>query len=288
MQKNVSGQKIGAQMIDATTGAAFTSAVTVAVTIDAGTQATGTVGSGACTHEGNGYHTYAPSQAETNGALLAFTFIGTGAVPATVQVFTTGFDPTAAQLPANVTQWNGTNVASPHTAGYPVVTIKDGTGTGELDTASGAVAAVASVVAVASGAITSGSFATGAITAAALATDAVDEIVDGVWNEATSGHTTPGTTGKALIDAGAAGTPPTAEEIADMVATRGSSNWEGDVEIGSIGQAALEATHNTDTTTNVGYVTVFAADGTTPLFKRLLATDPAADPLTGIAQRQSA
>ena len=94
MRKNVAGQKIGAQMVSATDGSAFTGSVTVYVTLDAGTQATGSVGSGACTHEGNGYHTYAPAQAETNGDLVAFTFTGTGAVPATVQVFTaptTGF-----------------------------------------------------------------------------------------------------------------------------------------------------------------------------------------------------
>lgn len=88
MKKNVASQKVGAQMVSATDGSAFTSAVTVEVTIDAGTQATGTVGSGACTHEGGGYHTYAPSQAETNGDLVAFTFHGTGAVPATVQIYT--------------------------------------------------------------------------------------------------------------------------------------------------------------------------------------------------------
>lgn len=89
MKKNVAGQKIGAQMCSATDGSAFTSAVTVYVTGDAGTQAIGSVGAGACTHEGNGYHTYAPAQAETNYDLAAFTFIGTGAIPATVQVFTT-------------------------------------------------------------------------------------------------------------------------------------------------------------------------------------------------------
>ena len=88
MKKNVSGQKVGCQMVSASDGSAFTGSVTVAVTIDAGTQATGSVGSGACTHEGNGYHTYAPAQAETNGDLLAFTFTGTGAIPATVQVYT--------------------------------------------------------------------------------------------------------------------------------------------------------------------------------------------------------
>ena len=88
MKKNVSGQKVGCQMVSASDGSAFTGSVTVAVTIDAGTQATGSVGSGACAHEGNGYHTYAPAQAETNGDLLAFTFTGTGAIPVTVQVYT--------------------------------------------------------------------------------------------------------------------------------------------------------------------------------------------------------
>jgi len=88
MRKNVAGQKIGAQMITASDGSAFTSAVTVYVTGDAGTQAAGSVGSGACTHEGNGYHTYAPADSETNYTLVAFTFTGSGAIPATVQVYT--------------------------------------------------------------------------------------------------------------------------------------------------------------------------------------------------------
>jgi hypothetical protein len=88
MKKNVAGQKIGCQMVSATDGSAFTSAVTVYVCGDAGTQAAGSVGSGACAHEGNGYHTYAPAGSETNYDLVAFTFVGTGAVPATVQVFT--------------------------------------------------------------------------------------------------------------------------------------------------------------------------------------------------------
>jgi hypothetical protein len=88
MKKNVAGQAVGAQMVNASTGEAFTGAVTVSVTGDAGTQATGSVGSGACTHEGNGYHTYAPAQAETNYDLVAFTFTGTGAIPVTVQIYT--------------------------------------------------------------------------------------------------------------------------------------------------------------------------------------------------------
>ena len=88
MRKNTSGQVIGAQLVSATDGSAFTGAVTVYVTGDGGTQAAGSVGSGACTHEGNGYHSYAPAQAETNYDHIAFTFTGAGAVPATVQVFT--------------------------------------------------------------------------------------------------------------------------------------------------------------------------------------------------------
>jgi hypothetical protein len=45
------------------------------------------------------------------------------------------------------------------------------------------------------------------ITAASIATDAAAEIADAVWDEATSGHSTAGTTGKALTDAGSAGDP---------------------------------------------------------------------------------
>jgi hypothetical protein len=88
MKKNVASQIIGAQMVSATDGSAFTGAVTCYVTGNGGTQAVGSVGAGACTHEGNGFHTYAPSQAETNYDHVAFTFIGTGAIPTTIQVYT--------------------------------------------------------------------------------------------------------------------------------------------------------------------------------------------------------
>lgn len=88
MIQNQAGQSIGAQMISASSGAAYVGTVTVYITIDAGTQAIGSVGSGICTAEGNGYYTYQPTTAETNGRLLAFTFIGTGAIPATIQVAT--------------------------------------------------------------------------------------------------------------------------------------------------------------------------------------------------------
>jgi hypothetical protein len=39
----------------------------------------------------------------------------------------------------NVIEWGGVAIATPDTAGYPVVTVKDGTGTGEIATTAGAI-----------------------------------------------------------------------------------------------------------------------------------------------------
>ena len=86
MKKNVASQVIGAQMVTASDGSAFTGTVSCAVTVDGGTQS---AGGGTVTHEGNGFHSYTPTQAETNGDHVAFTFTGAGAVPVTVQVYTT-------------------------------------------------------------------------------------------------------------------------------------------------------------------------------------------------------
>lgn len=89
MKKNVASQSIGAQLIAKADGTPVTTGTTtVYVTGDNGTQAAGSVGSGACTHEGNGYWSYAPAQAETNYDHIAFTFVNTNAINATVQVFT--------------------------------------------------------------------------------------------------------------------------------------------------------------------------------------------------------
>lgn len=86
MKKNVASQVIGVQMVSATDGSAFTGTTSCLVTGDGGTQA---AGGGTVTHEGNGFHTYAPTQAETNYDHIGFTFTGTGAIPRTVQVYTT-------------------------------------------------------------------------------------------------------------------------------------------------------------------------------------------------------
>jgi hypothetical protein len=103
MRKNVAGQKVSAQMLG-TSGSAFTGAVTVYVTGDAGTQTLGegSSPSGEATHEGNGLYTYTPTQAETNYDHIAFTFTGSSAVPVTVQVYT--------RVDANITYVNNTQV----------------------------------------------------------------------------------------------------------------------------------------------------------------------------------
>jgi hypothetical protein len=85
MKKNVASQSIGAQMITISDGSDFTGTVTVEVTIDNGTK---TAGGGTVTHEGEGYHSYAPTQAETNGDHVAFSFAGAGALTQTIQVYT--------------------------------------------------------------------------------------------------------------------------------------------------------------------------------------------------------
>lgn len=88
MKKNVASQIVGAQVTTAADGTDFTGTVTCFFTIDGGTQTIGSVGSGVCTHEGKGYHTYAPAQSETNGDLLSYNFSGSGAITSSVHVYT--------------------------------------------------------------------------------------------------------------------------------------------------------------------------------------------------------
>jgi hypothetical protein len=84
--KNTSGWVIGGQMVNATTGTAFSGVVTVYVSRDGATGVQGVVGGGFCTHAGNGFYVYFPSAAETNATQVAFTLTGASAVPFTVQV----------------------------------------------------------------------------------------------------------------------------------------------------------------------------------------------------------
>lgn len=169
MKKNVASQVIGAHLVSATDGSAFTGTVTVYVTIDRGTQAIGSVGSGVCTHEGNGFHTYAPAQAETNGDHVAFTFVGSGAVGCTVQVYP-NFPQTGdsfARLGAPVGASISADVAAVQSDTDNIQTrLPAALVSGRMDASVGAVA-------------------NDAITAAALASDAGTEIGTAVWASTT-------------------------------------------------------------------------------------------------------
>ena len=160
MKKNVAGQAIGAQMCSATDGSAFTGAVTVYVCGDAGAQAVGSVGAGACTHEGNGYHTYAPAQAETNYNLIGFTFIGSGAIPSTVQVATSF--PQTVDLSTGITSITG-NITGNLSGSVGSVTGAVGRVTGNVG--GNVTGSVGSVVAVVSADITKIGTDTTALTA---------------------------------------------------------------------------------------------------------------------------
>lgn len=119
----------------------------------------------------------------------------------------------------NVNQWKGTTLASTDTAGYPVVTIKNGTGSGEITTTSGL--ALSLVGSMGSGSITSAAFASGAIDATAIAANAIgasemasdgaSEIAAATWDLSQTGHATSGTFGEAVTNVGTSG------DIADAV-----------------------------------------------------------------------
>lgn len=96
MIRNRPGQSIGAELIDASTGAAYVGTVTVYVAVDTGAQAIGANASGVSA-EGNGYYSYQPTKSETDGRVIKFTFVGTGGISALTQVATS--EPTVATTP---------------------------------------------------------------------------------------------------------------------------------------------------------------------------------------------
>lgn len=87
MWKNLEAQTVEAQLIEIATGNPFAGEVTVYVTGNGGTQVIGSVDSGVCEHKGNGLHVYRPSAAETNFDNVAFTFVGSGAITHTLELY---------------------------------------------------------------------------------------------------------------------------------------------------------------------------------------------------------
>lgn len=92
LRKNVAGQFIHFQGVDAATGGIKSGVTWTARRCIDGTFAAAT---GTATEDGaTGWYKFALSQADTNGNNLGFNFTGTGAVPQTVNVVTTAADPT--------------------------------------------------------------------------------------------------------------------------------------------------------------------------------------------------
>lgn len=173
MRKNVASQVVGAQINSKTDGSAVTTGTTtVYVTGDGGTQAAGSVGSGACTHEGHGFWTYAPAQAETNYDHVAFTFENSSGVNATVQIYP-GFPQTGdnyARLGAPAGASVSADVAAVK-AVLPAALVS-----GRID---------ASVGAMASGVLTATAIAADAITDAKVASDVTIASVTGAVGSVT-------------------------------------------------------------------------------------------------------
>ena len=118
LRKNVASQHIGFCLNAIATGNPVTAGGAGTIVIDGGAQA---VCAGTFTHKGTGQWDYAPTQAETNGTNISFAFTGTGAIQVGMTFFTIGYDPTVANLPANVTQLLGTAWLTPNVAGTPDV-----------------------------------------------------------------------------------------------------------------------------------------------------------------------
>ena len=215
MKKNIAGQSIGAQLVSKTDGSAVTTGTTtIYVTGDAGTQAVGSVGAGACTHEGNGYWSYAPAQAETNYTLLAFTFVNAAACNATIQVETsypqTGDSfTTLGAAGAGLTALGDTRIANLDAAVSTRSTY-----------AGGAVASVTAGVTV-----TTNNDKTGYGLSAAA--------VQAIWDALTSALTTVGSIGKKLAD-WVIGTTQTGDSFARIGAAGAGLTALGDARIANL------------------------------------------------------
>lgn len=136
--------------------------------------------SGAVSEIGGGWYSLAGNATDRNtlGELI-IEATATGAAPFRAVYSVVPYDPFEV-VDANVTKWNGTAVATPDTAGYPKVTLKVGTGTGEVNLASGKAPATIAAGDIANNAITAAAIATDAIDSDAIAASAVTEIQSGL------------------------------------------------------------------------------------------------------------
>jgi hypothetical protein len=239
MKRNVASQIVGCQMTTAADGSDFTGTVSCYVTGNGGTQG---AGGGSVTHEGNGFHTYTPTQAETNYDHVAFTFKATGAITTTVQVYPsfpqTADAPTAAVIADAV--WD--EPIAGHLAGGSVGSYAGAT-LNYLGNVTYGLPAVKTLI----DAIDD--FLDTEVAAIKAKTDVMPDvaaIADAVWDEAIAGHLASGTAGlyvgtiNSVVAAIKAKTDvmPSAADVADAVWDEALSGHAG---AGSAGEALTGA-----------------------------------------------
>jgi hypothetical protein len=232
VRKNTAGQVVDFQAVSKTDGSDVTTGTPVVYyKIDNGSQATGT---GTVTHEGNGSWSYAPTQAETNGNHVAFTFTLSGAVSQLLNLYPVAFDPTdsvrigltalpnaaagaAGGLPtdsAGKTAFNDLDAAGVRTAvgmasanldtqlaDLPTVAEFEArtlVAAAYFDAATDAVANVTTVGSV-TGSVTVGTNNDKTGYSLATTPPTAAAIADAVWDEATAGHTTADTYGGRIV-----------------------------------------------------------------------------------------
>lgn len=135
-------------------------------------------------NEGNGSYSIALTGTEMTAARITVLVVDQSTktwLDKPIKIETYGH--ASSQHPApkvDVDKWNGTAVATPATAGYPVVTIKDGTGTGEIDTNAGAVVSVTTATTCTTASTCS---ALGATAKSEVNAEVVDVINVDTWSE---------------------------------------------------------------------------------------------------------
>jgi hypothetical protein len=144
------------------------SAVTTGASLTVVKDGTSGASAGTLTHISGGVWKYAPTQGETDAAIIGLILSATSAIPVVLNLVTTGADTSAVAFGANTTApATPTNVSDAQTA----------------------------VLAKLPAALESGRIA------AALDSAAILAVADQVWDEATSGHTTAGTYGGRIVRA---------------------------------------------------------------------------------------
>ncbi len=244
MFKNTASQKLTVFAFDSTTNAPKTgdaSNITAYVSKDDGTLTVlaDTTATEVDSTNGKGYYLFDLAQAETNADKLLFSAKSSTSnivvigVPAVVYTLPANFTATAitsggivqadlqtiktqtVTCSGGVTVPAATLASTTNITAGTITTVTTTTTATNVTTVNGLASGVITATSIAANAITSAKIATDAIGAAQLAADAVSEIQSGlstltaagVWDLATSGHTTSGTFGAAAVAAGGAGDP---------------------------------------------------------------------------------